>query len=74
MFLLDVQNYEPGSYCACDALAPHEWVSYGRLEVLAGQLGDRYQCDVIIDAERARVPTYACSQQRRSRHIHARTA
>lgn len=72
VFLLDVQNYEPGLYCACDSLAPHEWLSYDQLEVIAQQLGDRYQCDVIIDAERARVPTYACSEQRRRRHTQTR--
>jgi len=70
---LDVQNYEPGSYCACDALAPNEWLSYDQLEILAGQLGDRYQCDVLIDAERPRIPTYACSHRRRARHTHARS-
>ncbi len=74
VLLLDAENYEPGSYCACDSLAPHEWLSYEQLDTLAGQLGDRYQCDVIIDAERARAPTYACAQRRRSRNIHARSA
>jgi hypothetical protein len=74
VLLLDVQNYEAGSYCACDALAPHEWRSYDQLEILARQLGDRYQCDVTIDAERARIPTYGCSPGRRSRHNHARRA
>ena len=72
VLLLDVHNYEPGAYCACDALSPHEWASYDRLEVLARQLGDRYQCDVVIDAERARIPSYACSHTRRLRRNHTR--
>lgn len=67
VFLLDVQNYEPASYCACNALAPQEWLSYHDLEILAHQLGDRYQCDVTIDAERGRIPPYACSHARRAR-------
>jgi hypothetical protein len=72
MLLIALLNHEPGSYCACDALAPHEWMSYEQLEELAGQLGDRYQCEVIVDVERARVPTHACSQRRHSRDIRAR--
>lgn len=71
-FLLDVQDVTPGAYCACDALAPDEWLSYDELEVLARQLEDRYQCDVIIDAERARVPSYVCAERRGSQHVHAR--
>lgn len=73
LFLLDVQRYRvPGPYCSCDALEPQEWLSYDELEILAGQLGDRYQCDVTIDAERGRIAPHACSHARHMRHNHAR--
>ena len=72
-FVFDVRNFEPASYGACDALAAHEWLSYDELEVLASQLEDRYQCDVTIDAERARTPPHVCTEQRRRRHKHMRT-
>lgn len=75
LFLLDVLAFEASrTYCACDALASDEWLSYAELEVIAGQLGDRYQCDVTIDAERARVPSFACRHARRERDIHNRRA
>jgi hypothetical protein len=67
-----LEMQRPGPYCACDDLEPHEWLSYEQLEVLAQQLGDRYQCDVTIDAERSRTSPYLCSHSRSSHNTHAR--
>lgn len=65
---------QPESFCACDALTANEWLRYEELEFVASQLGDRYQCDVMIDAERPRLPTYACRHIRRDGDIHTRRA
>ena len=74
VFFLDLLNYQPDSYCACDALEPHEWLSYEELEVVARQLGDRYQCNVTIDAERGRIAPHGCAHTRPLRDTHARRA
>lgn len=52
--LLEEQNDPRGSYCGCDTLPRDSWLTYRELERLADKLGDKYQCDVTIDPERAR--------------------
>lgn len=76
LLLLDLLALDntPHAYCACDALEPHEWLAWEDLEALATRLGDRYQCDVTIDAERPRIPTFACPAARRARTTTARRA
>lgn len=63
--LLAIDAHWP--YCGCDTLEPDEWLTYGSLERLARELGERYECDVTVDAERARTPAFACSAAR-ARH------
>lgn len=61
-----------GMYCGCRALTGQEWLSYEGLEDIAAQLSTRYECDVLVDAQRPRGGVGSCAAARPVPSAHGR--